>query len=83
MSLTKVFRSGNSQAVRIPQEFKIDAKEVEIFQRGDELILRKRKASRTLAEALAGIPAMSDDFLAAGREQGTQKDREPFCEISL
>lgn len=78
MITTKVFRSGNSQAVRIPREFQIDAKEVEIIQRGDELILRKRQSTRTLAEALGGIPALSEDCFAGGREQGKQEDREPL-----
>jgi len=78
MTTTKVFRSGNSQAVRIPREFRIDAKEVEIIQRGDELILRKRETARTLAEALSGIPALSEDCFAGGREQGKQEDSEPL-----
>jgi len=37
---TKVFRSGNSQAVRLPIEFHLDVREVEIFKRGKELVLR-------------------------------------------
>jgi antitoxin VapB len=78
MATTKVFRSGNSQAVRIPREFQIDAKEVEIIQRGDELILRKLQTVQTLAEALGGIPALSEDCFAGGREQGNQEDRESF-----
>jgi len=42
MSTAKVFRSGNSQAVRLPKEFQLDANEVEIFKRGDEIVLRPR-----------------------------------------
>jgi antitoxin VapB len=38
--ITKVFKSGNSQAVRIPQEFQLVGKEVEILKRGEELIIR-------------------------------------------
>ncbi len=37
---TKVFRSGNSQAVRIPKELQLDTNEVEIFRRGNELVIR-------------------------------------------
>ena len=37
---TKVFRSGNSQAVRLPKGFQLDVREVEIFKRGEEVILR-------------------------------------------
>ena len=42
MSTARVFRSGNSQAVRLPKEFQLDANEVEIFKRGDEIVLRPR-----------------------------------------
>jgi antitoxin VapB len=40
MRTAKVFKSGNSQAVRLPKEFQIDAKEVEIFKENGNLILR-------------------------------------------
>jgi virulence-associated protein VagC len=39
MTTTKVFQSGNSQAVRIPREFQFDVAEVEIERHGDEIIL--------------------------------------------
>lgn len=45
MPKARVFRSGNSQAVRLPKEFQIDASEVEIFRRGDEIVLRPRPKS--------------------------------------
>ncbi len=41
--ITKVFQSGNSQAVQIPKEFRLKHDEVEIIQRGDELILQPIK----------------------------------------
>ncbi len=37
---TTVFISGGSQAVRIPKEFRIEAKRVEIQRKGATLILR-------------------------------------------
>ena len=40
MRTARVFKSGNSQAVRLPKEFQIDAKEVEIFKENGDLILR-------------------------------------------
>ena len=36
---TTVFKSGGSQAVRIPKEFRFEAKNVEIERRGASLIL--------------------------------------------
>lgn len=53
---TKVFKSGNSQAVRLPKEFQFDVDEVEIFRRGDEVVLRKKPRSLLPAfKQLAGI----------------------------
>lgn len=45
----KVFQSGNSQAVRLPKEFRFGTDEVEIFRRGDEAVLREKP--RNLARA--------------------------------
>lgn len=57
MSYARVFKSGNSQAVRLPKEFRFDAKQVEIFRRGDEVVLRDKPASAaTIFDALAGLP---------------------------
>ena len=40
MRTSRIFKSGNSQAVRLPKEFQIDAKEVEIFKENGSLVLR-------------------------------------------
>ena len=37
--IAKVFKSGNSQAVRIPKEMRLDAPEVEITRDGEKLVL--------------------------------------------
>ena len=59
---TTVFQSGNSQAVRLPKAFRFNSKTVEIFRRGDEVVLRERKRSfaDALDEAMAGLAPMSD-----------------------
>ena len=64
---TKVFRSGNSQAVRIPREFQFDVSEVEILRNGQDVVLRK--APRDLGPAFDLLASMSSDFLAKGRKQ--------------
>jgi antitoxin VapB len=56
MSETTVFQSGNSQAVRLPKEFRFASKTVEIFRRGDEIVLREKR--RTLAESLVELPPL-------------------------
>ena len=45
MATAKVFKSGNSQAVRLPKAFRVQSKEVEISRRGDEIVLRERKGA--------------------------------------
>jgi len=62
MRTAKVFKSGNSQAVRIPAEFQFDTDEVEIFRRDDELVLRKK--SKSLAQAFQLLASLPADFLA-------------------
>lgn len=69
--------SGNSQAVRIPKEFRIKAKEVEIVKRGNEIVLREK--FNDLAEAIMSLPPVSDDFFKDGRQQPPmQKPRVKF-----
>jgi antitoxin VapB len=71
MQITKVFKSGNSQAVRIPVEFQFDTDEVEIFRRDDELILRKKSA--TLAKAFHLLAELPDDFMIDRSDEPAQE----------
>jgi len=67
MKTAKIFRSGNSQAVRIPKEFQMEGDEVEILKRGSSLVLRPKKASwNTLVRSLQKFTA---DFMEGGRKQ--------------
>jgi antitoxin VapB len=73
MSTAKVFRSGNSQAVRLPKQFRLKSKEVEIFRRGDEIVLREKKGTMLRAfELLASLP---DDLSIPGREKDRPQKR--------
>ena len=76
MSKARIFNSGNSQAVRLPKEFRFDVQEVEIFRRGDEVVLRKPK--RSLRRALAILRALPEDFMADGRQDSPPQQREPL-----
>lgn len=58
--VARVFQSGNSQAVRLPREFRVDVDELQIFRRGNDIILRARPAR--LGELLAVTPPLPDDF---------------------
>ncbi len=60
MATAKVFRSGNSQAVRLPKEFQMEASEVEIFKQGDDIVLRPRP--KTWEEYFSKARRFTDDF---------------------
>lgn len=65
MKTARVFKSGNSQAVRLPREFRVNATELQIFRRGTEIVLREKAQGLSQAfELLAGMP---DDFFPEGR----------------
>ena len=73
MGVARVFRSGNSQAVRLPKQFRLKSKEVEIFRRGDEIVLREKQGSMVRAfDLLAGLP---DDFEIPGRDKDKPQKR--------
>jgi antitoxin VapB len=74
MGTARVFRSGNSQAVRLPKQFRLKSKEVEIFRRGDEIVLRERAGNMARAfDLLAGLP---DDLEIAGRGKDRPQKRK-------
>ncbi|HMW23468.1 MAG TPA: type II toxin-antitoxin system VapB family antitoxin [Burkholderiaceae bacterium] len=74
MTLTRVFQSGNSQAVRLPKEFRFDVDEVEILRQGDDVILRvPQRSAAVIFDALAALP---EDFMAEGRDDAPPQERE-------
>ena len=74
MGTAKVFRSGNSQAVRLPKQFRFKNNEVEIFRRGKDVVLRERDEDMTRAfDLLANLP---DDFEIPGREKDLPQKRK-------
>ena len=73
MKTAKVFKSGNSQAVRIPREFHLDDDEVEIRRRGSTLVLEPRK--RSWAPLFESLDKFTDDFMGEGRKQPALQKR--------
>ncbi len=70
---TRVFKSGNSQAVRIPKEFQLEVDEVEIFSRDGELVIRPKQD--TLADVMDIFASFPDDFMKDGREDLPPQER--------
>ncbi len=60
MITTKVFKSGNSQAVRLPKEFRLDADEVAINRIGDLIMIMPKDDPWHVFSQ--GIHEIGDDF---------------------
>lgn len=75
--LTRVFKSGNSLAIRIPKELAIveAAQEVEIERVGNTLVVRPVE-KKTLGDLVEVFAMFSPDFMAGGREFHEQKERD-------
>lgn len=80
MKTAKLFKSGQSQAVRLPKEFRFDGDSVYIQRMGNNVMLvPKHDPWRSMFEATR---LFTDDFMVH-RDQGTQPERESgSCEAS-
>jgi len=76
MNTAKIFKSGNSQAVRLPKEFQFDTSEVQIFRRGGEVVLKS--TPHDLSRVFDLLTELSDDFMENGRQQPPIQERETF-----
>lgn len=76
MHTTRIFKNGNSQAVRIPADMAYDRIDIplEIERNGDEI--RIRPARQTLENVLEKFAKFSDDFMSEGREDQEQRERD-------
>ena len=75
--LTRVFKSGNSLAVRIPKElgFVDAAQELEVERVGNTLVLRP-VVQETLADIGDIFAMFSPSFMAEGREFHEEQERD-------
>lgn len=78
--ISRVFMNGNSQAVRIPQEFRLDASRVEIFRNAEGDLVLHPVATDRGAALLQALQAFDQDFvdlLAADKKDSLpMQDRE-------
>jgi len=75
MPVTRLFKNGNSQAVRIPAELAYDSWDLDLLieRNGDEL--RIRPARRRIGDVMGALAGFSPDFMAGGREPNEESDR--------
>lgn len=65
MRIAKIFKSGNSQALKLPKDFQFQSNEVEIFRREGEVVVRE--IPKNLAQAFTLLTKLPDDFFSEGR----------------
>jgi len=73
MKTVKVFKSGNSQAFRIPKEYQVNDSELGINKIGNSIILFPLNDPWKLFKNSLG--EFSDDYFADGRKQPAMQKR--------
>jgi len=76
MTHTRLFKNGNSQAVRIPAELAYSSWDIDLVieREGDEL--RIRPAHRRMGDVLGKFAQFSPDFMSEGRGLNVEGHRE-------
>ncbi len=71
--ISKVFKNGRSQAIRIPKEYRVETKEVFIEKSGDLLIIRPKYSDKwdSFFEELEKID--TSDFMTKREQLPLQK----------
>lgn len=72
MNTAKVFKTGRSQAVRLPKEFRFSTDEVCVARMDDLVLLYPHKKAWDILER--GIRSFTKDFMA-DREQPPKSDK--------
>ncbi len=76
MATTRIFKNGNSQAVRIPAELAYGSWDMDLIieRQGDEL--RIRPAQRRMGDVMAKLAQFSPDFMTEGRGDNVEGERD-------
>ena len=70
-----VFHSSRQRVPsRCPKQFRLKSKEVEIFRRGDEIVLREKNG--TMVRAFDLLASLPEDLVIAGREKDHSQKRK-------
>jgi antitoxin VapB len=87
LTTAAIFTSGNSQAVRLPKEFRFQTKQVTIERQGDAIILRAKP--QTVGDLLRSLPALTaqekaelDLALSDIKDQRPAETRQRFTETA-
>ena len=73
MAIAKVFRTGRSQAIRLPKEFRIDADTVHLKRTDEGFLVITKDPWEIFFE---GVEQLSDEFFASERVQPELESRD-------
>jgi len=73
MVKAKVFRTGRSQAIRLPKEFRVDTDEVYLKKTPEGFLVIARDPWEIFHE---GVEKLSADFMSSGRRQLPTQSRD-------
>jgi antitoxin VapB len=76
MITAKLFINGKNQAVRLPKEYRFAEEDVCISKLGDVVYVFPKNSSWEVF--MDGVSGFSDDFMADGRDQGEEQERNPL-----
>lgn len=61
-STAKVFKSGNSQALRLPKAFRLNSKTVQLVKTADGFVVKDESGSARRAKAFAALAGSCPNF---------------------
>ena len=73
MAVAEVFRTGRSQAIRLPKEFRVDADTVHLKRTDEGFLVITKEPWEIFFE---GVEQLSDKFLSSERVQPKIKPRD-------
>lgn len=74
IATAKLFKNGNSQAIRLPKQFRFEGDEVLIHREGKKLVVEPKKQKKSKwTSFFANDTIVPDDFLAERRNTPPQK----------
>lgn len=72
-AIAKVFKTGRSQAIRLPKEFRVDVDQVFLQRTREGFLVIARDPWEIFFE---GVNELSDEFMAGGRVQPKLEKRK-------
>lgn len=78
----KIFKTGRSQAVRLPKEFRFEGNEVYIRRdpKSGDVVLSRKPDSWDELFAMDTLSVVPVDFMSAADRQQGSHDRDPFAD---